>query len=135
MGIHNRTMKAALVILSLSLVAMVQGGDLAAKVMKGINQYNFRCNCWGEENMHQHIKIYEEAKTHCMQVEPPIDRASKLQAQVNPFSPLPASTDTFNPFKQFSETDPSKLQSLWRTKRQSSNSGAGLIDVDEDDFY
>merc|ERR1712058_93110 len=56
--------------------------------------------------------------------------------QINPFSPLPTRSATaFNLLRQFTDTEPGQLQSLWRTKRQASTKGSGLLDVDEDDLY
>jgi len=124
-------------ILVLALVAAVQSqGDISNKMMRQIEDYNFRSACWGQEAIDLALVGLQKASDKCMQMEPSIDVEAELKPQRNPYASLIAPK---NPFKALLNNDFENLQSLWRNKRAAApeegflkTSEADLIDFLQD---
>jgi len=106
--------------------------DILREIKQNVDQYNFKSECWGRENVDKFYLAQLKATKKCLQMEPTIDVISKLTpaAANNPFSPL--SKPFENPFQKLVKGDLSEIQSLWRNKRQISSEG-GYIGGDEND--
>jgi hypothetical protein len=123
-------MKGAAVLLGLVAVGSAQMGQMK-EMLKGIDMYNFRTQCWGEVNVDNHIAAMEGAKAECMQMESPFDHAM-LGPRINPFTSSPMMNRANNIFAQLKSGDHSQLQSLWRSKREANR---GILQPDEDDLW
>jgi len=118
-----------LVLLSLLGLLGVHADPEMKKIMDNINLYNFRSQCWGEENINQwHLGVMKSMEK-CMQLAPAVDLIELIKPLNNPFTTLPAPVNPFQKLQSFD--DLSQLNSLWRTKRQAST---GLLNADQDDF-
>jgi len=118
----------------LATVAFVKSTeDILREIKQNVDQYNFKSECWGRENIDKFYLAQLKATEKCLQMEPTIDVSSKLKSTTanNPFSPL--SKPFKNPFQKLVSGDLSEIKSLWRNKRQISSEG-GYIGGDEDDI-
>jgi len=127
----SRMLKLVILIAAVAFVKSTE--DILMKIRKDVDNYNFKKECYGKENIEGFYLAQLKATEKCLQMEPTIEIITKLQPASgnNPFTNQGKPFE--NPFEKLVSGDISEIQSLWRNKRQIGSEG-GYVGGDEDDL-